>query len=389
MCKNCKFKFLSLLLAFVTIVSFVNTATAQTTVFTYQGKLTDAGNPASGSYQLQFKLYDAISGGAQIGATISDVAVNATGGIFTTRLDFGAAVFSGADRFLEISVRHNASEAYVQLSPRQQIASSPYSIRTLSAASADALSGSCVGCVTSAQINSINGAKVTGTVANAASAQNVTGVVGVSNGGTGLSSSGAAGNFLRSGGGTWTSSALQAADIPVGSANYIQNQSATAQPASMRITGQIRTGNLLRVGSETGTVDAPGEFIPGGYNGQVVRRIDSRSLSGVVARTDVLQLYRDGTAAGFGFSFGATLTSPQMIHCTGMNSAKATVNVRIKFPAGTPSSGIQLYRDDQNMEYFQCSFGDTFNAGHVTQIILQRYENDNYWMGTIISTFNQ
>ena len=31
---------------------------AQTTAFTYQGKLTDAGNPANGNYDLQFKLFD-------------------------------------------------------------------------------------------------------------------------------------------------------------------------------------------------------------------------------------------------------------------------------------------------------------------------------------------
>src|SRR5438477_6897029 len=108
---------------------------AQTTAFTYQGKLTDAGNPANGSYQLQFKLFDV--NGTQIGATISDVAVTATAGVFTTKLDFGAAAFPGADRFLEIAVRHNAGESYTILNPRQQISSSPYSIRTLSAAQAD------------------------------------------------------------------------------------------------------------------------------------------------------------------------------------------------------------------------------------------------------------
>lgn len=367
----------------------VNAAFAQTMAFNYQGRLTDAGSPANGNYLLEFKLFDQAAGGNKIGATVSDVAVTATAGVFNARLDFGATPFTGADRFLEIAVKKNAGDAYTVLTPRQQINSSPYSIRTLSAASADALSNNCVGCVGNAQINSISGGKVTGAVANAASAQNVTGIVGAANGGTGLSSPGAAGNFLRSNGGTWTSSALQAADVPAGSANYIQNQSAAAQTAAMRITGQIRTDNLLRLGSETRTTDAPGEFIPGGYNGLVIRRIDSRSLNGIVARTDVLHVYRDGTAAGFWIGYSVALTSPQMIHCTGMNSAKATVNARIKLPAGTASGATQLFRDDQNMEYFQCSLGDTFNAGHVTQVVLQRYENDNYWMGTVISTSNQ
>ena len=42
-------------------------AWAQTTAFTYQGRLTTGGNPANGSYDFQFKLFDALSDGAQIG----------------------------------------------------------------------------------------------------------------------------------------------------------------------------------------------------------------------------------------------------------------------------------------------------------------------------------
>ena len=110
---------------------------AQSTLFTYQGKLTDAGSPASGSYQMQFKLFDALAGGGQIESTITDVPVTATQGIFTVKLDFGANALSGANRWLEIAVRRNSGESYVTLSPREQIASSPYSVRTLSAASAD------------------------------------------------------------------------------------------------------------------------------------------------------------------------------------------------------------------------------------------------------------
>ena len=89
--------------------SFCAAATAvaafgQTTAFTYQGKLSDGGLPANGTYQMQFGLFDAQSGGNQIGsnATISDVQV--TNGIFTVNLDFGAASFSGAARFLQVGV---------------------------------------------------------------------------------------------------------------------------------------------------------------------------------------------------------------------------------------------------------------------------------------------
>ena len=33
----------------------------QTTAFTYQGKLVDAGSPANGQYDLQFKLFDTLT----------------------------------------------------------------------------------------------------------------------------------------------------------------------------------------------------------------------------------------------------------------------------------------------------------------------------------------
>src|SRR2546428_12533160 len=42
---------------------------AQTSAFTYQGRLTDGGTPANGNYDLQFTLWDSASGGSQIGST--------------------------------------------------------------------------------------------------------------------------------------------------------------------------------------------------------------------------------------------------------------------------------------------------------------------------------
>src|SRR5262245_48513581 len=80
-------------------------AWAQTTAFTYQGKLADNGSPANGSYDLRFALFDSNSDGLQIGQTqtVANVAVNA--GVFTVTLDFGPAAFNGPARFLEISTR--------------------------------------------------------------------------------------------------------------------------------------------------------------------------------------------------------------------------------------------------------------------------------------------
>ena len=112
------------------------TTLAQTTAFNYQGKLSDTG-AAQSIYQMQFNLYGSAGGADQIGGTITNTNVAVSQGVFNVQLDFGAPAFSGADRFLQIAVRRSAAESYVTLNPRQQINSSPYSIRTLSAAQAD------------------------------------------------------------------------------------------------------------------------------------------------------------------------------------------------------------------------------------------------------------
>jgi len=117
-------------------------AFAQGTAFTYQGRLTDNGNPASGNYDMQFKLYDTatVGTGFQQGTTITNSTVQVTSGGFTVQLDFGvcATCFNGNARFLETSVRLSGSpNAYTVLMPRQPITSAPYTIRSLSAAAAD------------------------------------------------------------------------------------------------------------------------------------------------------------------------------------------------------------------------------------------------------------
>src|SRR5258708_7281101 len=124
---------LLLLLAFLMPIA----ASAQTTSFTFQGRLTDGGTPATGNYDLQFALFDSAAAGAQIGATqtVNTVAVSA--GSFAVQLDFGVNAFPGATRFLEIGARPAGGGSFTILSPRQQISSTPYAIRTLSATTAD------------------------------------------------------------------------------------------------------------------------------------------------------------------------------------------------------------------------------------------------------------
>jgi hypothetical protein len=111
-------------------------ASAQTTNFTYQGRLTDAGLAANGNYDFQFVLFDASGGGTQIGS-LTRPSVLVANGVFTVQLDFGVNAFPGADRFLEISVRLAGSGSFTTLVPRQQIGSAAYGIRSLNSSSAD------------------------------------------------------------------------------------------------------------------------------------------------------------------------------------------------------------------------------------------------------------
>jgi len=87
-----------------------------------------------------------------------------------------------------------------------------------------------------------------------------TGTLGVARGGTGLSASGAAGNYLRSNGTAWVSSALQVADIPAGSGNYIQNTTTTQAAANFNISGNGTAGGTL----SGGVVEAATQYNLGG-----------------------------------------------------------------------------------------------------------------------------
>src|SRR5262249_33698658 len=120
---------------FVLIISTAGVMLGQSTSFTYQGKLTDNGSPANGTYLLQFKVRDANN--AQVGPTITDLSTSVANGIFTVQLDFGDTPFNGNPRFIEIGVRTTVSQPYAVLSPNQPLTSAPYSIRSNKAAQAD------------------------------------------------------------------------------------------------------------------------------------------------------------------------------------------------------------------------------------------------------------
>src|SRR5439155_12195504 len=186
------------------------TARAQTSSFTYQGRLTDGGTAANGNYDLQFALFDSLSGGAQVGSTQTINTVPVSNGVFTVSLDFGANNFPGANRFLEISARPTGG-SFTLLTPRQQVTSTPYAIRSANASSADTAT------------NATN-------ATNASTATNATQLGGI-----------AASQYVQT-----NDSRLSDARTPTpGSSNYIQNTASAQASSNFNISGNGTAGGTL------------------------------------------------------------------------------------------------------------------------------------------------
>lgn len=191
-------------LIYVTLLFFGSDTPAQTSAFNYQGRLNDNNVPANGSYEMQFRLYDSLAGGGQVGATQTVANVNVSNGVFTVLIDFGANAFSGANRFLDVSVRRTPGDAFTPLSPRTQVHTAPYSIRSNSAAAADSAT-------TASQLGGV-----------------------------------AAGQYVQT-----TDPRMSDARNPLpNSGNYIQNTQ-TAQAANFNVSGSGSVGTLTTSGPAT------------------------------------------------------------------------------------------------------------------------------------------
>ncbi|HEY2081802.1 MAG TPA: hypothetical protein VGI88_03380, partial [Verrucomicrobiae bacterium] len=115
------------IVALSSLLGFTLTAPAQGTAFTYQGQLQSNVTPTTGTYDMTFALYNASSGGAQAGPTLTSLGLGITNGLFTVLLDFGA-VYNGTTYWLQIGVRTNGGGAYTPLTPRQELTPTPYAV---------------------------------------------------------------------------------------------------------------------------------------------------------------------------------------------------------------------------------------------------------------------
>jgi len=107
----------------------VGSVLGQGSAITYQGELRSGGVPAVGAFDLRFRLFDAASGGNQVGITLCADNVSVVDGRFVVTLDFGS-VYTDA-RFLAIEVRVDAGQAcdnaagFTPLAGRQPLTPAP------------------------------------------------------------------------------------------------------------------------------------------------------------------------------------------------------------------------------------------------------------------------
>lgn len=104
------------------------------TAFTYQGKLEQSDIPATTNCTFQFSLYDAVTAGNLLSGPISLSGVSVNEGLFTVRLDFGAGVFEGNKKWLQIAVQCDGDGGFTTLAPRQELTAVPYALFSMGGA---------------------------------------------------------------------------------------------------------------------------------------------------------------------------------------------------------------------------------------------------------------
>ena len=312
-------------------------ALAQTSTVTYQGRLTDSASPANDTYEMQFSLFGSVAGNDQIGSTISNSSVTVTNGVFTVQLDFSPATpfATGADRWLQIAVRKASGPAgFTTLSPRQQITSSPYSIRTLSASVADSLSSACVGCVNDNNVSDTLTIGPTSTVSDSA-----------------LSTQVARLNGAQTITGDWINTANPWADnevsdtLTIGAGSTVSDSALSAQIA--RLNGaQTITGNWINTAnpwadsevSDTLTIGAGSTVSDAALSANVVRTSGAIMTGPLNMNNSVIT---NIGAAGTNFSATGGLTLADTLQLAGGETiSNAAGTLSFTGPAGSLSLSL-------------------------------------------------
>jgi len=132
---------IALISAFLSCLAGVTSLNAQSTAFTYQGRLVTNGVPVNGIYDLRFSLRASASGTNPVGDPVTLSSVGITNGEFAVMLNFDPVVFNGENRWLAISVRPSGTSTFTALNPLQPITPAPYALTALNALTALSVPG--------------------------------------------------------------------------------------------------------------------------------------------------------------------------------------------------------------------------------------------------------
>jgi len=321
---------------FVLVVCSAPVIRSQTTEFTYQGSLKTAGSLANGNYDFEFKLYDSASGGTQLGSTVTVSSIAVVNGVFTATLNFGDQ-FSGDDRFLEIGVRLAGSpDGFQQLLPRQPVTSTPYSVKSLTAANAD---------VATTALSANN-------AANATTAINALQLGGI-----------AAAQYVLTG----DARLFDARNPLPGSASYIQNQNTGPQPSSNFYIGGIGRASIFNASS--GFYTPAGRILAstGANSSNLFVGVNSGAFNSTGANNTFA-----GTSAGlnntagiggsfFGFQSGLNATGSHNAFF-GLSSGESTTTGERNAFYGANSGFANTTGNDNSLFGFQAGIGNTNGA---------------------------
>ena len=304
------------------------------TAFTYQGQLKLNGVSLNDPADFVFKLYGAASGGNQIGPSQTLPGVPLARGLFTVKLDFGAAAFPGDARWLDIQVRHPAGGgAYQQLTPRQELTPATYALGLNLPFSGTTASPS----TPAFQVSNTTAAGIMGI------SQNGTGVVGQSTTENGVYGGSAAtgwagviGVNTSTGDGVWGASAHAKAvhgTTTDGWAGYFEGRG--------YFSGNVGIGTTSP-GFPLSFASQDGDKI--GFYGQ------SGNHYGFGVQPYLLQIMTDAPGADVGFGWGQSSAFTETARLTG------TGNLRVQ-------GGIAVDRRDRNTGILDPNFALTFGAG--------------------------
>jgi len=117
----------------VSVILTYGVAAGQDTAFTYQGKLSSANSPATGMFDLIFRLALDPNGSSYAGSPVVAGGLQVTDGLFSTAIDFGPGLFNGTQYWLEVDVRAHGATDFTAMSPLQPLSQVPYAVMANSA----------------------------------------------------------------------------------------------------------------------------------------------------------------------------------------------------------------------------------------------------------------